>query len=66
MNPVAFFDALQFTNGHQKCYTEFIETFSRKSEMKAGMTIEKNKHRQCRPFCIRDFARHYAHERFDA
>lgn len=66
MNPVAFFGALQFTNGQQKCYTVFIETFSKKSEMKAGMTIEKNKHRQFRTFCIRDLAWHHAHERFDA
>ena len=66
MNPVAFFDALHFTNGQQKCYTVFIETFTRKSEMKAGMTIEKNKSRQFRSFRIRNLARHHAHERFDA
>lgn len=38
--PAAFFDALHYPKTHQKCYTDFIETFSNNPNKKVGMTIE--------------------------
>lgn len=37
----AFFAALHYPKTHQKCYTDFIETFSNNPNKKVGMTIEK-------------------------